>query len=298
MDAAEVADEHVVDVHPHVVVAGEVVGDGRGLRFVDVAAVLLDEPGGHAHAEVVVDDGTDGGHAVALQRAAGHVEYLRARVEREELAVGRGTARVHAACVVQGERVGRLVELGEVRLTVVGVIALVVDLEQTGDAGERLFARAAGVGEQVGERFAAEGCGECRVAVRAERGGRDGGAWMGAGRPLVDVAGVGLVGGGGTAGVFVEVEDVTRVDAEVGDAGGVDVVGCATVGEPVVEEVDGGAARCDAVHGVGGEWIVRCARREGRCRQGHRDGDDDGGQIADATGLMPGGDDAHGGSFR
>ena len=259
-----------------------------------MAAVLLDEPGGHAHAEVVVDDGTDGGHAVALQRAAGHVEYLRARVEREELAVGRGAARVHTACVVQGERVGRLVELSEVRLAVIGVVALVVDLEQTGDAGERLFVGAAGVGEQVGERFAAEVCGEGRVAVCTERGGHDGGARMGAGRPFVDVVEVGLVGRGGTAGVFVEVEDVARVDAEVGDVVGVDVVGCATVGEPVVEEVDGGAARCDAIHGVGGEWIVGCARREGRCRQGHRDGDDDGSQIADATGLLPGGGDVHG----
>ena len=56
MDAAQVAHQHTVDKDPHVVVAGEVVGDLFGPYFVaHMAAVLLYEPGTHVQAEAVVD---------------------------------------------------------------------------------------------------------------------------------------------------------------------------------------------------------------------------------------------------
>ena len=61
--APQVGHQHPVDEHPHVVVAGELIGDGLAVAIAlwpGVAAVLLDELGGHGHAEVIVKRGVRG----------------------------------------------------------------------------------------------------------------------------------------------------------------------------------------------------------------------------------------------
>ena len=53
VNAAQIRHEHVIDEYPHVVVAGELIGDRRAVRC--LSFILLEEPGGHGHSEIVVD---------------------------------------------------------------------------------------------------------------------------------------------------------------------------------------------------------------------------------------------------
>src|SRR5699024_5250211 len=56
MDAAQVPHQHIVNEHPHIVVAGEVIGDrGAPGGAVHRAVGLLHKAGGHGQAEIVVD---------------------------------------------------------------------------------------------------------------------------------------------------------------------------------------------------------------------------------------------------
>ena len=84
VDAAQVAHQHAVDKDPHVVVAGEIVGDGFAAG--GLAAVLLHELGAHMDAEKVVE-GRAPGIKIRLgdQRAAAQVEHLVGGIEGEEL---------------------------------------------------------------------------------------------------------------------------------------------------------------------------------------------------------------------
>ena len=54
VDAAQIADKHAVNVHPHVVVAGELVGDLPFLRLIGMTAILLHKPGAHCHTQMVI----------------------------------------------------------------------------------------------------------------------------------------------------------------------------------------------------------------------------------------------------
>lgn len=85
MDAAQVAHQHAVDKDPHVVVAGEIVGDGVAAG--GLAAVLLHELGAHMDAEKVVE-GRAPGIKIRLgdQRAVRcDLEHLVGGIEGEEL---------------------------------------------------------------------------------------------------------------------------------------------------------------------------------------------------------------------
>ena len=53
VNAAQIRHEHVIDEYPHVVIAGELIGDRRAVRCLSI--ILLEEPGGHGHSEIVVD---------------------------------------------------------------------------------------------------------------------------------------------------------------------------------------------------------------------------------------------------
>lgn len=121
MDATQVAHEHAVDIDPHVVVTGEVVGDRLatiGALSSRVAAVPLDEAGGHAEAEVVVDLGADRRDAILGKLAALLVEHVFTGVEREELPVRRLAACIDSPGIVEREGFGLRIERGEVLLAV------------------------------------------------------------------------------------------------------------------------------------------------------------------------------------
>ena len=157
--AAQVQHQHIVDKHPHVVVAGE--GEGHGLGAyagVDHAVGGLAEVHLHSHAQVVVHIPAGFRFVVAALNilTAGKlsvfqsVEHLAGGVEGEEVANAAAACKaavavavvgaVHCGGVVEdkltvaGHTVDvcspSLLELGKIFPHVVEVVALVVDLKQ------------------------------------------------------------------------------------------------------------------------------------------------------------------------
>ena len=101
MNTAQITHKHAVDIDPYVVVAREVIGDRlTTLRPIGsrVATVLLNKTSGHVQTEVVINNfvGRDKlSTALACidllfdKLAIPLVEYFVARIEWEELAIGR-----------------------------------------------------------------------------------------------------------------------------------------------------------------------------------------------------------------
>ena len=249
VDAAQVAHQHAVDEHPHVVVAGKLVRHRRAAGLALHGAVgLLHKAGGHGDAEIVVDGRVGGVHPA-------HLVVL---VKGEKLPQNAGRpARVDAGAVVQRKGAGALVKLGKVLAAVVVKVVVGVDLQKVAHVGKRQLA---GVGqggvEQVGKALAA--LGQLRVAV-LQRALHHAGARCAAAGVVVDTR--------PPPRRRRKLQRVPGVDALV-HVGRVDVVGRGAGGDPVIEQVDGGANGRDRVLHHAGPRLRRggrggCGRRGG-----------------------------------
>ena len=222
VDAAQVAHQHIVDEHPHVIVAGKIIGHrGAAGGTVHRAVGLLHKTGGHGGTEIVVDG-----------RVAGvHVLDLAVDVEGEKLPQQRhGARRAHARSVVEDERIGGFVKLGKVQGAVVVIVAVLVDLQQVAHIGVGSLASVGQAGvEQVIQGLPA--LDQLGIPVLQGR---------------LYHAGTGRAG----AGVIVdagprpcrrsELQRFACVDALV-HIGRVHIVGGVAGGDPVIKQVDGGA---------------------------------------------------------
>ena len=153
MDATQVAHEHTVDIDPHVVIAGKVIGHlatafGLGSR---VATILLYKAGGHVETEVVVDLGIVRLYAVLSKATLPLNKHVIAGIKREKLPVRRAAGRINAPGFIQRKRLGLLIELGEVLLAVVIVVAVIVNLQEAVDIHIGRLAIRGGIAKKVGE---------------------------------------------------------------------------------------------------------------------------------------------------
>ena len=242
VDAAQIPHQHVVDEHPHVVVARKLVGHrGAAGGAVHGAAGHLDKAGRHRHAEIVIDGAVFGVH----------VAHLGVVVEGEELPPDAGrTAAIDAGAVVQDKGVRGRVILGKVFGAVVVEVVLGVDLQQAAHLREgRLAVGRQGRVEQIIQRLPAFA--QHRVAVL---------------QSAVHHAGAGR----GAAGVVVQPVALPRRDAEPQHAPGVDalvhvgrvhVVRRVAGGDPVVEQIDRGADGADRVGHRAFDGRKRCISR-------------------------------------
>ena len=280
MDAAEIGDENAVDEHPDIVVAGELEGHRLGAALGGHAVIPLDKTRGHGHPKVVADPFTVGIETALKQRtvlltlidvgAARHGDCVARRVvEGEKLALWLGKIGVFVQCadtpgVIEAEGmrgvvvdgiVGRLIfAVARADLAVVSiiiVIALIVDLEQPADVPECLLADRAALGtagvrcffgliEEVGQRLLG---GRIAVLVIDLARLKDG---VAAGEPVLydsgaDAAALAgpLVDRGAAGALAEEFQVVILVDAEILDVikFGVGVVAGLLV-DPIVEQIE------------------------------------------------------------
>ena len=160
---AQIAHQHIVYEDPHIVIAGEFIGD----RLVQIsgAAVLMHKPGGHGHTKVVVHRAAGGEIGVPSLCSdlfqivvAVQPEHLIRGGKREKLSPGvvfigphaapgviehKGTLILIEPCVV-GAFEGSTVLI--VQACVIVKIAIAVDLKQVLDVGVRGFSRMLHVG--------------------------------------------------------------------------------------------------------------------------------------------------------
>ena len=290
MDAAQIPHQHIVDEDPHVVVAGELIGHGgTGGGTVHRAVGLLHKPGGHGQPEIVVD------HRVAGVHVLDHAVV----VEGEKLSQQRyGPGGAYPRPVVHQEGVGGLVVLGKILGAVVVIIALLVNLQQIMHVGKGDLA---GIGqrrvEQIRQRLPA--LHQLGIAV-LQGGVHHAGARGAAACVVVDARPPPGVGG--------ELQRLAGVDALV-HVGGIDVVRVKPAGDPVVEQIDGGADGGNRVgyqvpggpgrgHPGGGRFGGHRGGRLFGTGRGDRTGDGGRGGILGGGGRFGGGGLSCRGNFR
>ena len=265
MDAAQVAHEHAVDVHPHVVVTAELK---HHVVAVGLAVVRLHERRSHRQAEVVVECiVVTVIHVVCLERALPvDAKHGFGSVEREKLTrfiSRRITVAFHTSGVVHLERVAGRIVGGVVLVAVVDVVAVLIQLEQAAHIFIDHLARLRAVGivrvvKQVAQRLGAFG--QDGVPVGAESILHDFLIWpLFFAGPLIKAITLAVV----------ELEGMATVDAgpSINDILRIIV---RAVRRPVIEQVDRRVRRRNRLDEVGIIRVTVCLRRLHTTRDGRR----------------------------
>ena len=132
---AQVSHQHTVNEHPYIVIPGELVGYRFcTLCFIHMASILLNKPGGHVQAKVVVDGrilGVTRIHKLIFLIFIGNCLGLIGRlVEGEKLANGRGSSGDDSRIFVQDKRIVVLIIYRVILGAVIVEISILIYLQQ------------------------------------------------------------------------------------------------------------------------------------------------------------------------
>ena len=177
-------------------------------------------------------------------------------IEREELAIRRTAACIDTLSFVQREIAAPLtiiIELGEVVLAVVIVVALRIHLQQAIHVHKGRLAGRGLLVEQIRQRIRTDvtGTAECGVPIITKLCGNDALPWRGTFCPVIHRAAVDIIFVCIVSHTSAEFQHVTGIDAFVRIIRRITLIISKTIiVNPVVEHVDRGASRGDTLHGV------------------------------------------------
>ena len=173
MNAAKIADQISVDVDPHIIVAGEVVGHPCCSVLTGESAILLGKLSAHRKTKVVMERRARSFNAAVCKTAPRINQHIVGIVEQEELSSARIIVSVaHRPVVIYIEvsSIALFNEFSEILLRVIYVVTVLINLEKALHVGVRLLGIINVVQiEQIGKGLSAVGAATNHRGISAER---------------------------------------------------------------------------------------------------------------------------------
>ena len=183
MNAAEVSDQHVININPDIIVTGEREGDRLLVISWRHAARCLLEAGRHMHPEIMIDD--------RVRRIHLWVDKdLLSRVEREELSMRRCTFCLDTALIIKCKEFPARIKCSEILLAVVIKIPIRMLLQQPADIQISFLATTGVVVKKIAQRFTFQDCilFQHRITIVANGRSNNPRHWPRAVCPGIDIA--------------------------------------------------------------------------------------------------------------